>query len=282
MRLEQRLGATFAQTHPEDAARLLERQPRGVAASFLADLEPEWAAKVVDHMAPFTAAACLGTMANPRAVGIVSQLPVAVAARVLRQLPDPQPLLEALSRPSAEAVVKLLGFPEGTAGAVADPNVITVPDDITVSDAQKQLRQMPERVFRYVYVVDRGTRLVGVLDLGELLAAPGTEVVASVMQREPIRIAARADLMTVGADPAWLDYDALPVVDGSQLFLGVIRHRMLRRLARESASGVSGFTPLVGLAELYWTGFSRMLFGLGEATAGATGPQPEQEAADGT
>lgn len=280
MQLEQRLGAAFAQTHPEDAARLLENQAREVAAAFLADLAPEHAARVVDHMAPLSAATCLGAMASPQAVNIVSKLPVTVAARVLRQMPDPDPLIRAL--PVPDAVAKLLRFPEGSAGAVADPDVLTVPDDITVSDAQKHLRQIPERVFRYVYVLDRSTRLVGVLGLGELLAAAGSELVRSVMHRDPVRIMARADLTTVAADPAWLDHDVLPVVDGSRLFLGVIRHRMLRRLMRDSVSGGGGFAPLVGLAELYWAGFARMLFGLGAVTVAGTGPRPEQEAPDDT
>ncbi len=274
MELAQRMGVAFTTQHPDDAARLMERLPPTDTASFLAILAPADVTGVLSQMSSTRAGGCLAAMDQAQAARIVSALPATVAARVLRQMKDPQPLLSTLPRDLADAVTRLLRFPEGTAGALADPSVLTLPEDLSVADALKLLRQAPERVFSYLYVLDRGDRLVGVLDLGELMSSSGPATLNAIMRRGPVAVRGHTDLHTVAADPAWLEFDALPVVDGSGSFLGVIRHRALRRLMEQVRTGVSGFSPLINLAELYWNGFSKVLFGF-EGTIG------HREATDG-
>lgn len=283
MRVELRVGAAFARAHPDDAARVLEGLTPADTTAFLASVAPERAAQVMERMVPPSAASCLNTLEPETAAAIVAALPVNVAARLLRLVPDASAVLRALPDPVAEAVAARLRFPEGTAGALADPHVLTLPDDISAGDARKHVRRTPARVASHLYVLDRSDHLVGVLDLSTLMAAPTADPLASLMRPDPPTVSARADLDTLAADPAWLEYDAVAVVDASGIFQGVIRHRTLRHVAKQSAAGAGGFTPLIGLAELYWTGFSRVLFGLGpEETDSADDTATDQESGDDT
>ncbi len=283
MQVELRVGAAFASAHPDDAARVLEGLNPPDATAFLAAVAPERAAQVMERMVPPSAVSCLNTLEPDTAAAVVAALPVNVAARLLRLVPDAAAVLRALPEPVAEAVAGLLRFPEGTAGALADPHVLAVPDDISAGDARKHVRRTPARVAPHLYVLDRSDHLVGVLDLSALMAAPAADPLTSLMRRDPPTVSARADLSTLTADPAWLEYDAVAVVDASGIFQGVIRHRTLRHLAKQSGGGAGGFTPLVGLAELYWTGFSRVLFGLGpEETETASDTATDQESGDDT
>lgn len=279
MAVEQRLGLAFAAAHPREAARVLEGLPPGDAAAFLATLPPDGAAVVVSQMGAVMAAGCVAVMRTEDAAGVLATLPPTAVASVLRQLSEPWPMLRALPEPLRDTAAGLLRFPEGTAGALADPAVLTVPEDLSVGEVQKLLRRTPERVSFNIYVVDQGNRLVGALDLRDLMAAAATAAVAELMRRDPPRLPGGSDLSTVAAHPRWLEHETLPVVDETGILLGVIRHQTLRRMVREGTSGVIG--PLVNLAELYWTGFSRMVFGFGEAATTRTArPGAGTEASD--
>lgn len=273
MSLEQHLGAAFAAHHPDDAARVLEGLSAEDDATLLAALPPEDAAPVLARMGAVSAAGCVGALGPDAAAALLSNLSVTSIAAVLRQMPNAQPVLRQLPEGTRDAAARLLRFAEGTAGAMADPTVLIVSDDVSAGEAHKLLRRTPERVTLDLYVVDRGNHLVGALDLRALLGASASEPITSIMRRDPATLPAGADLSTVAALPGWAEHDALPVVDDTGILLGVLRHRTLRRMVRDTAGGV--LTPLVSLAELYWTGFSRVMFGFGEAAVTA-GPRPPQ------
>jgi len=272
------VGAAFALAHPDEAAGVLETVPPESAAAFLAEMLAERAAPIVARMGPVSAAGTLAALERSSAVQLLERLPPPAAARIARQLPDPGPLLDDLPPALGAAVRRLLSFPEGSAGAVADPSVLTVPEDTTGGDARRMLSREPRRVFLFLYVVDRSDRLVGVLDLRDLMAAPAGETVAAIMRADPARLPARADLRSLAVDPAWLTHEALPVVDEAETFLGVLHHRILRQLAQSAADPAGALSPFVGLAELYWTGFSRVLFGAGAAAAATSAPEGYRDA----
>ena len=90
-----------------------------------------------------------------------------------------------------------LKYPPGTAGAIADPLVLALPEDQTVAEAQKNLHRSAARAYYYVYVVDREQRLVGALDLRELLLSQAKKTLSDVMRRELLRLPALSDLNTI-------------------------------------------------------------------------------------
>jgi magnesium transporter len=268
-------ASAFVRAHPEEAAQVLESAPPQSAAAFLAEMLPGQAAPVVARMGPVSAAGTLAALEPAFAARVLERVSPAVAAGIVRQLADPAPVLDELPDTLRATVSRLLVFPEGTAGAVADPSVLTVPSDIAVGDARRLLGRTPERAFLFTYVVDRGNRLVGVLDLRDLIAAQAGDKVADIMRPDTARLSARVDLRSVAVDPAWLSHEALPVVDETDTFLGVLHHRVLRQQARETVDPAGALSPIVGLAELYWTGFSRVLLG---GSPGNAIPQEQRHA----
>jgi predicted transcriptional regulator len=92
------------------------------------------------------------------------------------------------------------------------------------------------------------------------MAADPAHQLSAVMQRNPVRLDARADVPTVAAHPAWRDFDALPVVDDAGRLVGAIRHKTIRQMGRESRPPM--MATLVGLSELYWTGLAGILSSL--------------------
>jgi magnesium transporter len=271
MRADLGLAARFAADHPEDAAAALEQLSFPDAAALLVELDAGDAAQLIAHLSAALAVDCLKTMPDGMVASLLGELPIDLAARILMRADDEtrQRWLAVLPAERAEFLRRKLRYPPGTAGALVDPLVLALPEDLSVAEAQKQLRRSPERAYYYVYVVDRDQRLVGALDIRELLLANTKDTLGAVMHRDVARISAHADVAAVAAHAGWRDLDALPVVDAAGLFFGIIRHRTMRQLSAPGAGRQPVMQTLVSLGELYWTGLSAFLTGVSAVGPGA-------------
>ncbi len=264
------LGAQFAAAHPEEAARALEISTPQDVAAFLDAAPVETAAEVIRRMHAPQAVACLSILEAERSAEICSQVPLDVAAVLLRRMSPTaaESVLTRLKESRAVALRRLLRFTEGTAAALADPQVLTLPSDVSVGEAQKYLRRSAASALYNLYVVDREQRLVGVLTYRTLFLAPPKAALATVMQTELISLPAQADLATVAVHPAWREFDALPVVDKAGVFLGVVRHKRIRQIfVTGKDEGIPGLAMLATLAEWYWTSLSTLMASLAQAAA---------------
>ena len=245
-------------------------------------LDAAAAAAVLGRSAPDSAAAILATMPVAHAGATVVQLDVAVAAQLLRQLPDRTraAVIAAAPPQPAQALLHVLRYPEGTAGAMMDPLVLAVPSDLSVSEALTRLRRAPRAcLHHYLYVINREHRLVGVLDLRDLLCAAPEEPVAMLMQTDVFRISVWADRAAILAHPGWRHVHALPVVAAGDRYVGALRHDTLRLLAAVAEGGGDmqrALTLGLTLAEVYWGGMSRLITGRGGNPAPSVAQDVEQ------
>jgi magnesium transporter len=213
-------------------------------------------------MAPVSAVGCATALGDDALARIVDALPLDAAAVALRALEPSrrQAVIDATNKERREQLRTLLSYPENTAGALADPLVLALPDDISVADAQKMLRGSDRHLFFYVYVVRRDRTLVGALAVPELMAARPKASLADVMRRDLVRLDAGLDVATVVAHPAWRELDAMPVVDAAGRLIGGIRHKTMRQLGAARARPLSA--TIAGLSELYWVGLSGIVASL--------------------
>jgi magnesium transporter len=275
------LSNAFLTAHPEDAARVLERLPAKDQAKLLASA-PSGAGKVMARMAPPTAATCLALMNGERALHIVRELSLDFKLSLLRcmQEHDRERLLQALGSEEGEPLRTLLCYPDNTAGALMDPYLLSVPDDITAGEALRRMRASHRPVLYYLYVLDREHRLVGVTTLRELMRARPSYALSAVMRREVVRLPAAVRSDDIVKNPHWREFHALPVVDEQGRFLGAIRHETLRRVEQEVAQNShKGGTldTLLALGELYWVGLASLIPGVAPGRANQTDQSDDLE-----
>lgn len=269
MDLEATLLARFALAHPTEAARLLESKPFSDVASVLDDLPPDASVELLACLNPLSAAGALELIDVQRAASDLSRTRRDAAAAILRamRLAPRSAVLDALPPGDRSALQRLLRYSEGTAGALMDPEVLSVDESASVGEALERLRRRPQHALYYVYVVDDAQKLVGVVNLRELMEARPDQPVGLRAVRPVESLPARASSASILAHPAWERFHALPVVEPDGRFLGVIRYEAVRQLERRSLE--TGFEDHAAetagaLGELYALGL-RGLFEWGAA-----------------
>jgi len=235
MTLVRRLAEHVLENHPGRAATALERLGEEEAVGCLASGSLESAASILRRLSPQYVEAVLRGVDPKRVARMLEKLPNDARSRIVRRAEDATraSILEQLPQRASRSIRTVLEFPEGSAGALMDPEVMALPQELNAREALQRVRKAPENSRYNVYVVDQEQRLVGAINLRELLIARSRFPLSDLMIRDPHRLPAHADRATVIAHPGWKEVHALPVVDGSDAYLGAIRYRVLRRLEED-------------------------------------------------
>ena len=270
MELETTLLSRFVSAHPAQASRILEAMPTSEAADALAALPVDASSSLLPYLVPLSAARLLALLDPERAARELSATRRDTAAAILRAMQQaPRSTVLASLQPAARsALAPLLRYSEGTAGALMDPEVLSVVETVSAGEALERLRASSQHALYYVYVVDDDQKLVGVVNIRELMGARPDELLALQATREVESLSARARSDSIVAHPGWKRFHALPVVDSNGRFLGVIRYESVRELeGRLLEMGVEdqGAETAAALGELYALGL-RGLFEWGAAT----------------
>jgi len=230
-----RLSATFLRDHPDAAARVLEDFPAESSAKYLAVANPLTAVHVIEHFTPGYAASCLNSI-EPQAAGqIFTQFLPDLQIMLLRLLDRDrrESLLGALRPDQAASIQSLLPYPEGTAGALMEAPLASVPDELSVRDALKRIKRIRRGMKFYVYASSATGQLSGVLTLHELINAQPANRISQVMQPRVITLSPAQSMLTVFNSPYWQEYHALPVTDENNVLIGIIRQKAMRRLQEQ-------------------------------------------------
>jgi len=232
MTLENRIANELVRKHPGRAASVLERVGAKEGARVLRRAPVAEAAALLERLSPQQAADILDELADDRVAALFEELPSGVASRLARRLREgrAEAVLEALPPRAARGIRALIRFPEHSAGALMDPNVLALPENFTAREALERVRGAPEQARYNLYVVDPEQKLVGAVNLRELFLAKPAVKLSDLMVRGPIALQASADRSVVVSHPGWKEVHSLPVVDETGAYLGAVRYRTLREL----------------------------------------------------
>jgi magnesium transporter len=279
MGLTRNLAETMLRAHPARAALVLEAQAPDAAVALLADGDEGTLAEVLRRISPQRSRQALEALPPARAAKLLERLELDESARLLRLLDDTvrSEVLAALEPRSARPVRALLGFREGTAGALMDPRVLALPQGVTAGEAFERVRADPSHARYNLYVIDDQQHLVGALNLRELFLADPARTLGELMVPTPHRLPADAPASEVVSHPGWKEIHALPVVDTEGRYLGAIRYRKLRELEQALLAGRSDdHDTSAALGQLFAAGAGGLFEALGGAESGQRGARRER------
>ena len=148
-------------------------------------------------------------------------------------------LLALLDEQTRREVMALMAYAEDDAGGLMNPRYASVRADVGVDEAisylRKQARDKLENVY-YVYVNDSERKLVGVVSLRELFAAPSDRTVRDVMSTDLVTARADMDQEELSRLFAAHDLQAIPVVDANGRMQGIVTVDDIVDVLREEAT----------------------------------------------
>lgn len=147
-------------------------------------------------------------------------------------------LLPLIAQAERDEIRKMLSYPEDSAGAMMTTEYASLPEDIPVSEALCLLRQQaPNReTIYYVFVVDAGRHLHGVISLRELILGRPSALLADLMTRDLVSVSVKDKQDEAAKLIARFDLLALPVLDEENRLVGIITHDDVLDVVREEAT----------------------------------------------
>ena len=154
-------------------------------------------------------------------------LPPDDAADVIQEAPDTEreALLALLDEPTRHEVAALLAYAEDDAGGLMNPRYARLRPEMSVDEAitylRRQARERLETIY-YVYVLDAGQRLLGVVSFRELFSAPPEKTVRDIMSKDVVTAPEEMDQEALSKLFAETDFLAIPVVDAERHVKGIV------------------------------------------------------------
>lgn len=222
---------TLEKLEPEEAAAVLKALPAGATDD------------VFQHMTGLRTGSILENLPEAHIRRVVAKLEPAKLATIFLTIDEArrQTILEQLAPKKQEEIREILTYPEGSAGRIMSTDFLAFPAKMAVGEAVEKIRQVIKRnsPASYTYVIDEKDKLVGVVQMRDMLLAKRDDTLESVMRRNVFSINSFMDGEDVAHELATRRYFAVPVVDGEDRLLGVIRsHQLIGQVEADATEDI--------------------------------------------
>ncbi len=188
--------------------------PKEKAAEVFVELDSDDQEKLINYLTDSEIKNVMNEIFMDDAVDLIEEMPANVVKRIL-----------ANTKPGDRKIInELLKYPDDTAGSLMTTEFIDLKENMTVEKAFEVIKNKgPQKETLYncfVLTVDR--KLIGVLDIKNLLIADTDELVKDLMDTNVIKVGTLEDQEEVTKMFDKYDCVALPVVDKENRLVGII------------------------------------------------------------
>jgi magnesium transporter len=225
---QHRVDRVIDKLHPADIAELFGALSQGELRVLLDVLVAKGrAGRALRELPEALLGDLLEQLDDGRVTLIITRLPADDAYRLLSLMDEERraAIVERLPAERRAELDRILRYPPGTAGALVTPRVLALTEATTADAAINEIRRLGDKIEEasYLYVVDDGSRLRGVVPLRRLVAAPPEQTLGQLMIEDPVAVSARADQEEAAHLVSKYNLLAIPVIDEEDgRLLGVI------------------------------------------------------------
>lgn len=223
-----------------DSSKLSEMHPADLA-DILEDLGAEERNRIIESLDPASAAATLSEMPLTLRVRIAESIDSGLLTHIVHEMQTDNvvDLLDNLSSPQRTALMNSFS-PEMTAeikelshlspasvGSIMNTDFLAIQISTTVREALEVVRDRAgeTELIYYLYVLEAGERLCGVVTLRHLFAAEPDMLMADLMREDPLTVTADTSIKRASRIFFKYDFDAVPVVDEQGRMRGIVTMR---------------------------------------------------------
>jgi magnesium transporter len=216
----------MADLHPADLAEILSDLSRQEGSKILETLDIETLADTLEEVEPDFQVSLIERMPDDRVADVLEEMAPDEAADLLAELPQERKreLLDLMEDKEAEDVLRLLNYPEDTAGGIMNTEYFTVPASFKASQVMEQLRKTsPEaETIYYIYVADQEDHLLGDISLRQLVLAEPNALVTDFMEKRVVTVDLNDSQEECAQVVSKYNLLAVPVVDEQKRIQGIV------------------------------------------------------------
>jgi len=234
----EKAAEAIASIHPADRADLYERLDPELREAFLSVLSSEEIAELLEYLDEGVREKVVGRMPRVSLARVLDKTSQDAAVDVLRTLAPAEMARVLSAMTTASEITPLLQHADESAGGLMTRGYVALHPEMTAQQAITFLRlrkPVVEEAY-YLYVLDAANRLLGVVNLRELLISDLDSPIVDVMTKDSITVEADTDQEEVARLIQHYRLRALPVVDEQGVLSGIVTADDAMEVASEEAT----------------------------------------------
>lgn len=190
--------------------RLLEKEE---AADVFTDMDGDMREELINALTDDELEEIMDEMYLDDAVDVIEELPANVVKRILK----------ATDEDARKKINTLLKYPEDSAGSIMNVEYVSFQRDMTVEEAIMKIRQVGiNRETIYTCYVTEKRKLVGVVDIKDLLTAGESRLIEEIMDENVVYAKTTDDQEEVAKKIRKYGFIAMAIVDHEQCLVGIV------------------------------------------------------------
>lgn len=191
--------------------RLLNKEE---AAEIFVELDADLQEKLINSFSDAELKYVVDNLFMDDTVDMIEEMPSNVVKRILRNV----------NEKDRKIINEILNYPDDCAGSIMTTEFVDLKENMTVAQAFEKIKEIglkKETVYN-CYVLDQNRKLLGVIDIKDLLVANRDEKIGELIDDNVITVTTLDDKEDVAKIFDKYDYVALPVVDKEHRLVGIV------------------------------------------------------------
>ena len=219
---------------PVDLVEILEDLDHEQRVAVIDQLDTEQASDTLEEIGPNMQREIISSLKKEKVAQLLDEMTPGQAADVLSVLAfeDRKAIMDLMDEENIDKIESILEKQQDNIINIITEKYIRIhPEEIVeaVQNGYPKIAKDKDEVM-YIYVVDKGDKLLGVIDVKDLLRADDRALLKEIMVKSVITLKEESTLGEASAMFSRYDFRALPVTDNDDKMVGVVRYRDVAQL----------------------------------------------------
>ena len=228
------LKEALSEIHPADLADIVEELDSEQRVTLLEKLEPSQASDTLEEIDPAIQRDIVFALRKDRVAQLIGEMTPGQAADILSVLPgdEKRAIFKLLDAKFVDKIGEIIEKQETNILSFTTTKFLKCGGEMTADETLRHFRISARGmdVVMYFYIVDEAGKLLGVLDIKELLIAEPANKLKDLMAENVISLNCDSTMKEAAAAFLRYGFRALPVVDEDEIIQGVVPYRDVMNL----------------------------------------------------
>lgn len=219
---------------PVDIVEILEELDHEQRLTVINQLEAEHASDTLEEIGPNMQREIISSMKKETVADLIDRMTPGQAADVLSvlTLEDRTAIMKLMDAENLDKIESILEKRQDTILNLTTQKYLKAQPDETVETVQDEYpkRAKGKDEIMYIHVTDGSNKLLGIIDVKELLQADDEALLKDIMNKNVITLEKESSIGEATKMFSRYGFRSLPVIDNDNKLVGVVRHRDVAKL----------------------------------------------------